>query len=262
MRDHLPTELARRDFEQIISADFAFLADDFSLIGPLFSEFGGLYYAIWEGADSRVMVWCSSREDDVWTFVQRIGSWRTVGLDTADDILGNDGYPPSGSWSDPIEDRLRLEARILRRNADSLLLADESIFDEAGSPIVADVVELDDPSATFPRRCSDRFKFLEEEFGLVREFAGHGGSVIWRGPSRAVQISLNDTLYEWEEDEGSPAVYAELIELEDGRLPVFADALDELEIPERTGPFTVDYMERAFDDLEVLLREREGMLRG
>jgi hypothetical protein len=201
----------------------------------------------------------------VWTLLQHLTLDRQLGLDSFHySHLREPEYPPSmgGTWESfgELRARLALEARILRANFPALR-EQPAIFEDGGIPVRTEAIRLDDPVQTFPKRCSDRFGFLSDDFGLRREFEDES-TVLYIGADRAIRITLLETSYAHEED-AHPTLEAELAPVigAGGELPPYGDDVVELDITERSGPFTRDYLEKALDELESILRTLEPQLR-
>jgi hypothetical protein len=252
-------ELTRSEFERLVGADFAFLIEEFAFPAPLFWEFADTLYVSFENERLRTVTWCSKRDDSVWTWVERLSIGRGIGLDTVNSLQDSElDYPPDtgGYWTrNELEGRLALEASILRAHLPVLLGQDESLFHEYGGATKADSIALDDPIGTFPRQCTERFRFLEREYGLAHELDQMGSGVLYRGDPLSVRIVLLETSYE-HESEPEPTLSAEIVNSPQRKVPPpFIDAI-ELEISDRTGSFTPSYLERSFDEVEKGVRSR------
>jgi hypothetical protein len=252
-------ELRRHDFERLVDLQFAFMQKEFGFPPPLFWEFADTLYVSFENDQVRSVTWCGKREDSVWTYVERLMLGRGIGLDTANAVLGSPfDYPPDTGWywtHQEVEARVALEASILHAHLPILIGDDLSLFEEFGGVTQPDSVLIDDPVATFPRRCAERFRFLGNEYGLSPELDGMGSTVLYRGTPVSVRIALLETSYE-HESEPEPTITAEIANSPHGKIaPLHRDSVD-LEIGDRQGPFSTEYLEQAFDEVERELRER------
>jgi len=249
-----PAELSIDEFAEIAAREFSFLIEELGFEEPLVWEFAGTLCASFERGDARVETSCGEREAYVWTTIECLDLGKLLGLDSLAALRGDGEYPSSmdDNWTRGApRRRLALEAKILRRHLPAAL-GDRSLFAQHGGEIRPEAVSLDDPVETFPRRCSERFGWLERECGLRRELDWMGSAVLYRGDPVSVRISLLETSYE-HEDEGHPTLMAEFLDSPGGVVPPLFEAEESFE-PEREGPFSVEYLERAFGEVEHELR--------
>jgi hypothetical protein len=257
-------ELDLRGFRQTVEREFSYLTSDYGFPPPLFWEFADMLFASFEHGDVRVEMWCGKREAEVWSVVERLAVGRSIGLDSLHASRSDEpAYPPSmgDAWVDGEPDRkIRLEATILKQHLDVINDREPTLFESLGGPLQPEAVALDDPVGTFARRCLERFRFLEQELGLEPELVDFGSGVLYRGAHTALRIRLLQTCYE-HEDEGDETLYAELITLIDGKLPPpYAEPV-ELDIGDRSGPFSAAYLEDAFSAAERQIRAHASALR-
>lgn len=258
-------ELTRDDFERLVTREFAFIHEELAFPPPLFWEFADTFYVSFEDDQVRCVTWCSKRDDSVWTYVERLLLGCGIALDTANAVLGSPlEYPPDTGWywtRQDVEARVALEASILHAHLPILRGDEVSIFDEFGGATTPDSVQIDDSVATFPRRCAERFRFLADEYGLTPEIDGMGSTMLYRGTPISVRIALLLQSYE-HESEPEPTVAVEIANSPQGKVPPPYLDSEELEIADREGPFSSEYLEHAFDEVERELRKRIARTEG
>jgi len=245
-------EIAGDEFKAAIESEFPFAEHPSAQL--LYWDFADMHYVAAETPTWRVVTWCGKREDCVWTRVERLDVDRALGLDTVASLRGDDSYPPStgGSWtSRDFADRIALEGKLLRTHLGACLDATD-VFESEGSALEADALLLADPEAVFIRGCLGRFAPLEVEWQLARELDQMGSAVIYRGDSISFRICLLETSCD-DEDDLDWSVDAELIETSGTVIPPLFSGKD-LEITPRSGPFTLDYLEESFDEIERKVR--------
>jgi hypothetical protein len=254
-------ELSRNEFEVAAATEFEFLVRDHGFDGPTTWEFADTLYCSFERGDAYVRTWCGKRESDIWTVIERVDLGRLIALDTLAALRGDDRYPPfmGTRWSCPdFADRLRLEAGLLREHLPAVLdAAGEPLLNDFGSEAHAEAIAVDSPYALFARRCRERLSFLEDELGLDRELTEMGSGYLYRGARTSVRVVLMEVAYE-QEDEAAPTVTAEILDTSTGAIPPLHFDSEEVEIADRDGPFSPDYLERALDDVERGLRRLLG----
>jgi hypothetical protein len=252
-------------FREVVAREFAFLLEDLGFRAPVYAESGGDLVATFEDGSLAIVVESGKRDASVWTLLKHLTLGRQLGLDSFHySHVREPEYPPfmGGAWEsqDEFRERLGLEARILRANFPAIRQQRET-FEEVGSIVTADAVDLSDPVQTFPRRCSERLRFLVDELGL-REQVVTGSEVLYIGTDRVVRVELAETAF-GHEDQAHPTLEAEVAPIigPGGEFPPFHDDAIDLDISERSGPFTATYLEKAFDELEKALRSFEPQLR-
>jgi len=259
------------EFEAAYRRAFRFLEAEYAFASPLFWQFAGTLYASHENDHVRVVTWCPTTDSDVWTYIQRVEDAASLGLDTVEAFGRRDEteYPHGAGepWSPgELDERLALEARLLRTYAGDLLRGDLSLVDKTEGPVGeaarhVDAVRVDDLEERFGLECMRRFRFLETEYGLEPELAGMGSTVVFRNDDAAAVFELLDTANE-DEDEAAPQLSLRITPIIDGLVPPLWDDVYWAEFEyEREGPFTREYLDASFARAERDLRQSAGYLR-
>lgn len=246
-------EISSERFRTAVEREFPF--DEYGDAPTFYWDFADMHYVATDLAKARIQTWCGKREAEVWTSIEHLDLGRTLGLDTLAALNSDDSYPPSmsGSWTAPdFGERIRLEGALIRRHlAASLDRANVDEWNAGGAK--PDAVSLNDPVVPFIRHCTERFDSLAAEFDLVREYDQMGSGVLYRGDPTSIRICLLETASE-DDDDADWSVVAEVVESPGNVVPPLFLGGEELELTERSGRFSLDYMKRSLAEAEAKAR--------
>lgn len=245
-------EISPKEFKAAVEREFPF--DEYSDATTFYWDFADMHYVATDLPTVRIQTWCGKREAEVWTSIERVDTGRTLGLDSLAALHGDDSYPPSmsGSWTAAgFQERIRLEGALIRRHLVASMDRID-VFESEGGDAEPDAVSLDDPLVHFVRRCTEYFDPLGEEFGLACEYDQMGSGLLYRSDPTSVRICLLETASEDEELDWS--VVAEVIDSPGNLVPPLFFGGEELDLAEREGRFSLDYLERSLADAEKRAR--------